>query len=100
MKDQIYLVGRENEIKKLDRIMQSGQAEFLAIYGRRRVGKTFLIREYLKNNIVFDFTGTKEGVKEQQLDNFFGEYLKRTKGRNETQPPPSWQMAFKYLVLC
>ena len=60
--------------------MASNQAEFLALYGRRRVGKTFLIRQYLSNNLVFDISGTNEGSKEQQLTNFFGEYLKRTKG--------------------
>ena len=58
MGQAMELIGREPETDKIDRIMQSGQAEFLAIYGRRRVGKTFLIRQYLKASIVFDFTGT------------------------------------------
>jgi len=70
------IIGREKE--KLDKILQSNQAEFLALYGRRRVGKTFLIRQYLKDNIVFDISGTKEGSKKQQLGNFFAEYLLRT----------------------
>ena len=79
------IIGREKEKEKLDKILQSEQAEFLAHYGRRRVGKTFLIRQYLKDHIVFDLSGTKDGLKEQQLHNFFSEYLKRTLGKKETK---------------
>lgn len=93
------IIGREKEKEKLDKILQSNQAEFLALYGRRRVGKTFLIRQYLKDNIVFDISGTKEGSKKQQLGNFFAEYLLRTKGKKETTMPASWQEAFQYLAL-
>lgn len=98
MKPAIKLIGREPEIEKIDRIMQSGQAEFLAIYGRRRVGKTFLIRQYLKDSLVFDFTGTKDGIKEQQLLNFFAEYTKRAGSKTQKQPPLSWQDAFSFLA--
>ena len=98
MKESIKLIGRENEIEKIDKMLQSGQAEFLAVYGRRRVGKTFLIRQYLKGNLVFNFTGTKDGTKEQQLTNFFDEYLKRTAGKKETQAPSNWHKAFQYLA--
>ena len=96
MKPAIKLIGREPEIEKIDRIMQSGQAEFLAIYGSRRVGKTFLIRQYLKDSLVFDFTGTKEGIKEQQLLNFFAEYTQRAGSKTQKQPPLSWQDAFNF----
>ena len=92
------LIGREQETAKLDSILASGNAEFLVVYGRRRVGKTFLIRQHLKDNIVFDFTGTREGTKEEQLNNFFEEYLKRTKGTKEKQSPLTWQDAFRYLI--
>ena len=92
------LIGREQETAKLDCILASVNAEFLAVYGRRRVGKTFLIREHLKINIVFDFTGTREGTKEEQLNNFFEEYLKRTKGTKEKQSPLTWQDSFRYLI--
>lgn len=82
----------------MDKILQSNQAEFLAIYGRRRVGKTFLIRQYLQDHIVFELAGAKESAKEQQLLNFFGEYLRRTNRRMETQAPVSWHQAFDYLA--
>lgn len=48
----LNIIGREKEREKLDKILQSNQAEFLAIYGRRRVGKTFLIRQHLKGQAV------------------------------------------------
>ncbi|MDO8368086.1 MAG: ATP-binding protein [Saprospiraceae bacterium] len=92
------IIGRAQEKEKLDKILQSNQAEFLALYGRRRVGKTFLIRQYLKDKIVFDLSGTKEGSKKQQLNNFFGEYLTRTQGQQENTTPNSWQEAFGYLA--
>lgn len=98
MSRTVTLIGRDEEREKIDRLLVSGQAEFLAVYGRRRVGKTFLIRQYLKNNLVFDFTGTKDGTKEQQLQNFYQEYLQRAKTKKEKQPPATWQEAFKYLA--
>lgn len=92
------IIGREKEKEKLDKILLSNQAEFLALYGRRRVGKTFLIRQYLKDYIVFDISGTKEGGKEQQIFNFFSEYLVRTQKQKETKLPNSWHEAFDYLA--
>ncbi len=92
------LIGREEEIKKLDRMLEPGQPDFLAIYGRRRVGKTFLIRQHLKDNIVFDFTGTKDGTIQQQLTNFYNEYVRRTRGKKIKEPPSSWPEAFSYLI--
>lgn len=92
------IIGREKEKERLDKALQSNQAEFLAIYGRRRVGKTFLIRQHLKEQIVFELAGTKEASKEQQLLNFFSEYLRRTDRMKETQAPVSWYQAFDYLA--
>ena len=98
MQDSVKIIGRENEIEKLNKLLSSKQSEFLAIYGRRRVGKTFLIRQHFKNNLVFDFSGTKDISITQQLSNFFDEYLNRTKGQRETKMPTSWHEAFKYLA--
>jgi uncharacterized protein len=98
MQESIKIIGREKEIGKLDKLLSSNQAEFLAIYGRRRVGKTFLIRQCFKNNLIFDFSGTKDVSITQQLSNFFEEYLSRTKGQRETKMPTSWHEAFRYLA--
>lgn len=43
------IVGRETDIEILFELYKSGQSDFLAVYGRRRVGKTFLIRCFILN---------------------------------------------------
>lgn len=92
------IIGREKEKAKLDQILKSNQAEFLALYGRRRVGKTFLIRQHLKNYIVFDLSGAREGSKEQQIINFFTELRFRTPKDKALKVPRSWQEAFLLLA--
>jgi uncharacterized protein len=56
------LFGREPEIALLNAVFTSRRAEFVALYGRRRVGKTYLIREYFKGRetLYFEFTGQKD----------------------------------------
>ena len=63
------IIGRENAIKKLDQIRKSREAEFVAVYGRRRVGKTFLINSYFTNQdcLYFSATGIHLGTTQQQL---------------------------------
>jgi len=97
MEKVVKLIGREPEIEKLDKLLLSGQPEFLAVYGRRRVGKTYLIRQYLKSSIVFDFTGTKDAAREQQLQHFFNEYLQRTGSKKVRRVPVTWFEAFQLL---
>ena len=64
------IVGRQNEIDQLNRILNSKKSEFLAVYGRRRVGKTFLIREYFNYSFNFQISGLANANTEQQLFNF------------------------------
>ena len=45
------VIGRESEKSRLKQVLTSGQSELIAVYGRRRVGKTFLIREFFKKQI-------------------------------------------------
>jgi AAA+ ATPase superfamily predicted ATPase len=92
------IIGRENEILIFERLLKSNAAKFVAIYGRRRVGKTFLVREYFKNHIKFSFTGSFEEKTDVQLKNFFREYLQRTNGKKETTEPQDWNTAFNYLA--
>lgn len=51
------IVGRKEEIAELEKLYHSDRPEFVAIYGRRRVGKTFLIKQALKGRITFQHTG-------------------------------------------
>lgn len=89
------LVGRKEEISILDRIMSSGEAELVAVYGRRRVGKTFLIHSYLKEHIAFELTGMYEaGMKEQLIQ--FGKALQEASGK-PASTPSNWIEAFHRL---
>ena len=92
------IIGREKEIVILDRLLASERAEFLAVYGRRRVGKTYLIHEYLKRHIVFSFSVSFNEPTKVQLANFFREYLRFTKGQKKTEQPKDWGTAFSYLT--
>ena len=51
------MVGRENEAKILEQYYRSDKSELVAVYGRRRVGKTYLVRETLGDLFDFEFTG-------------------------------------------
>lgn len=66
------LVGRASEKSVLTDFLVSDQAEFLAIYGRRRIGKTFLIREFFQDKKAFFFnsTGSKDGTMTEQIEHF------------------------------
>lgn len=64
------IIGREVEQQQLAEILASKDAELLAVYGRRRVGKTFLIRQVYQQQLAFEFTGLHHGSLSEQLDNF------------------------------
>jgi len=64
------LIGREKEIIALNEMLRSNSSELIAVYGRRRVGKTFLIRECYKGNTVFEITGYYRRSMRDQLRNF------------------------------
>lgn len=89
------LIGREEEIQKLNRLLVSKEAEFLAIYGRRRIGKTFLIEQHFKKQLCFQLVGQKEGTLKEQLGNFDHALGKHCRKKREC--PGSWQEAFQQL---
>ncbi len=62
-------IGREQELKTLNKLYHSDKFEFAVIYGRRRVGKTALIREFTKDKNTIFFTGVETNAR-QNLDNF------------------------------
>lgn len=64
------MVGRFEEIALFEKNYNSEKAEFVAVFGRRRVGKTFLIRDYFKDKYTFNFTGIANATLTEQLQNF------------------------------
>lgn len=91
------ITGREKEQKILNDALLSNESELIAIYGRRRVGKTFLIREYYKTHIVFDMIGIKKAKKTIQLRNFHKQ-LKNVSSRfKKASTPIDWFEAFDLL---
>ena len=90
------IIGRKEEIHELDRLMQSSEPEFVAVYGRRRVGKTFLVKEYFDNKFAFYATGVSRGSKDEQLSKFHASLLEY--GYNgENSVPKDWTEAFNRL---
>jgi len=90
------IIGREKEISKLMELYKSNKSEFVAIYGRRRVGKTFLVRELFEKDLVFDLAGlAKSGLKNQLLNFYFS--LNRVATHDFTEPL-SWLKAFEQLI--
>lgn len=64
------MIGRENERTVLEQAARSGQSEFVAVYGRRRVGKTYLIRETFNSCFTFQHSGVANANTRIQLDRF------------------------------
>lgn len=91
------LVGRSAEKKILEDAMASTSAELIAIYGRRRVGKTFLVRSVYEKHLVFEFTGVHNAKMPEQLDNFSRAITKATGSPGVLAAPASWSAAFDIL---
>ena len=93
------ILGRKKEIGELKQLYSSDKAEFVAVYGRRRVGKTFLIDEALKGSITFrhaglspvDETGASNNSK-QQLQHFYQSL--QLQGMKKSHCPKNWLEAF------
>jgi len=91
------IIGREKEIKQLDKVTSSRKSEFVALYGRRRVGKTFLVREYFKYQFDFQLTGLANATTKQQLTNFHVSLQRQTEVSFDKMPD-NWFEAFQRLI--
>ena len=89
------LVGRNEECERLNECLESDSAQLIIVYGRRRVGKTFLINEFFNNQFAFKLTGAYEQPKGVQLKNFASE-LSRKSGKR-VKAPKDWTEAFELL---
>lgn len=94
------IIGREEELNLLENVYKSKKPEFLAIYGRRRVGKTYLIRQFFsqKEAVFFNVTGTKKGSKKKQLTHFVDQISTVFYGNIPLSVPQQWDDAFDLLT--
>lgn len=86
------IIGRKEEMKRLDAAVGSPRAEFVALYGRRRVGKTFLVNQMFGNQFAFKMTGVIEGALKDQFTAFadaMADY-----GYDMSEQPKDWMSAF------
>ncbi len=94
------IIGREEEKVLLDKLFKRKSSEFLAIYGRRRIGKTHLIRNFFKSQpcTYFEATGLKDGSLHQQLKLFTEKISEIFFKGLPLQPAQTWLDAFKLLT--
>ena len=89
------VVGRKNEIHELERCAKTKKSELVCVYGRRRVGKTYLIEQTFANYFAFRATGVEGGNKTAQLESFH-QRLKDAGDTNKKRPK-NWFEAFSRL---
>jgi uncharacterized protein len=95
--EEIAFVGREFECKRMRNLLKNNSSELLAIVGRRRVGKTFLVKKVYEKDLVFYLSGMQDVPRQMQLQNFVD-------ARNDFFPdsknfaaPKNWIQAFSQL---
>lgn len=92
------MIGRASEVKTLNRLYNSGRAEFVAIYGRRRIGKTYLVDETFSGRITFRHAGLSpadeeaKGLLQAQLEHFYNSLVLH--GMEPCESPGNWLNAF------
>ena len=89
------MIGRVNETKVLSLAMESDNSEFVALYGRRRVGKTFLVSEFFRGQFAFHHAGI-EGASLREALASFREALKK-QGCPDCPRLTTWIQAFSEL---
>ncbi len=98
LEEPISVIGRDYEVQKMRSYFANQESELLAVIGRRRVGKTFLIKKVYEKEMVFHITGLQQISRSMQLDNFV---TARNKffAKNKLLPKPkNWLQAFTQLT--
>jgi uncharacterized protein len=93
------LIGRKEEKAILEKAIHSHEAEMVAVIGRRRVGKTFLIKSVYGDRIKFDMTGIQKGSITEQLRHFTNRLNFHVSPPIPFQTPTNWLDAFHLLSL-
>lgn len=89
-------IGRDKELSALDKLYKSGKFEFVVIYGRRRVGKTALINQFISDKKSIYFMGVESNEK-QNLENFSKSVIEFSSGIQTETSFASFQAALEYV---
>ena len=95
------LIGRTEEFKLLNALKDRNRSDFVAVFGRRRVGKTFLIRTVFEDQFSFQLTGLAKGGLREQLINFHAALVRKNSKNKTGQDIPlakTWFDAFQQLI--
>lgn len=92
----MQIAGRQQEISILQNLLQKERSEFVAVYGRRRIGKTYLVRQVYAEHIVFECSGLHQKDFSQQLENFWLTLLEASP-KEKPPMPKTWLQAFAQL---
>jgi uncharacterized protein len=90
-------LGRKRELGLLDQIISSSRAKIGVIYGRRRIGKSELIKKSLEKKQALSFEGLENRPKQEQIDSFLFQLAYQSKYKVKSQKTKSWREAFIYL---
>lgn len=95
----MIMVGRTYERKILRDLLETPESEFLTVVGRRRVGKTYMIRQVYEQEIIFEFVGIQYATLNEQLSNFqFALKLSFPDNYESSQSFENWLEAFQVLI--
>lgn len=98
MADTQTIIGRRQELETLDRVFASRKSEFVILYGRRRVGKTFLVNQKFSGLFTFRMTALSNATLSQQLVNFHTTLAATAPHLAGDGPPVNWFAAFQSLI--
>ena len=94
-----FFVGREEELTTFDELFSKNQSDLVVVLGRRRIGKTFLVKNAFKSKFDFHFTGVKNANKDNLLNEFSIKISEMSGSNLGFVTPNTWLDAFRLLKL-
>jgi uncharacterized protein len=92
------IIGRKEELKAFEQLKKSPKPAFVAVYGRRRVGKTYLVKQFFGQSFSFYMTGVANVTTRQHLSNFHTALVARYPEAERFKQPKDWFQAFQQLI--
>ena len=93
--EEPFVIGREEEKLLLERVIANTKADLVAVYGRRRIGKTYLIRTHLQKHIVLEHSGIHNVDTEVQLARYSEALVKQLNNNIPLPAPTDWFAALE-----